>query len=172
MGVSTAIVDGLFIADNNRSETVLQVYWSSWHTLPSRVRADRGGENVGVAHFMLEHPLRGPGRVITGRSVHNQRIERLWHDLFQSCLVIFYHLFYRMEDLKILNDCFVYTTCSYQESTMHSASFWKHGIITHFQVWRIYLPFSCGSPGFLVAMSLWMKKSQRWNMPLLWMLIA
>ena len=30
--------------------------------LPSRIRTDRGGENVLVSHFMIEHPLRGTGR--------------------------------------------------------------------------------------------------------------
>ena len=95
----------LKVSNNNRAETVFGLFRDAVTCvgIPSRVRGDRGGENLQIAHFMTEH--RGPGRgsFIFGKSVHNQRIERLWRDVFQSCLVVYYNLFYEMEDSMMLN---------------------------------------------------------------------
>lgn len=53
-----------------------------------------GRENMFVAQYMNDHPERGPGRgsAITGRSIHNQRIERFRRDLFVGCVSFFLYI--------------------------------------------------------------------------------
>ncbi|XP_016089769.1 uncharacterized protein [Sinocyclocheilus grahami] len=85
---------------DNRAVTVLTQFLKATcvYGLPSRVRSDHGGENTQVALFMnLVHGVEHRSH-ITGESVHNQRIERLWRDVFLHVLHCFYNEFYSLED--------------------------------------------------------------------------
>lgn len=98
------LITYLQAATNNRASTVLSAFVSATeeYGLPSRIRIDK---NVLVSQHLLEHPLRGTGRgtVIAGRIVHNQRIERLWRDLYSGCISFFYNFFYFLEDIGLLD---------------------------------------------------------------------
>lgn len=90
---------------NNKAQTVARYFVEacSFLGIPSRVRSDFGGENFDIAQFMLL--LRGlrRGSHITGQSTRNQRVERLWRDVFANCLSLYYKLFYYLEDCRALD---------------------------------------------------------------------
>lgn len=66
----------LKVFSNNKADTVLQAFLEGvdGYGMLSCVHADHGEENVHVARYMMQHPIRGPnrGNFIMGRSVHDQ----------------------------------------------------------------------------------------------------
>ena len=102
-GFSRTIVY-LHCSTNNRSSTVLAAFTDavSKYGVPNQVRSDRGGENVQVWQYMLQQH-NTPSAVLVGSSVHNQRIERLWRDVYRCVGVLFADLFREMENDGILS---------------------------------------------------------------------
>ena len=103
-GYSRTIVY-LRCSDNNRAETVMTAFEEAvqTHGLPCKVRSDLGGENVDVWRYVTEQHS-DSSAIIIGASTHNQRVERLWRDVFRCVIVLFYETFYSMEEEGIL-DC-------------------------------------------------------------------
>ena len=147
------LITFLKVSSNNTSQSVLTAFISavSQFGIPSRIRIDRGGENVLVSRWMLNHPLRGPDRhsVIAGCSVHNQRIERLRRDLYSGCICVFYSFFYYLEDLGLLDKRdkyaihFVFHTIIQQQLDIFREG-WTHSLRnmnnrTPFQLWVLGL---------------------------------
>lgn len=100
------LITYLHYSTNNQADTVFTLFQEAIakYGVPSRVRSDRGGENIDVAKFMIENQGLNRGSHIEGTSVHNQRIERLWRDVFSYVLQLYYSLFYFLEDNGLL-DC-------------------------------------------------------------------
>ena len=92
---------------NNLADTVLGLFKDAikdnrglW---PSRIRVDHGVENVLICEEMVTHRGEGRRSFIAGSSTSNQRIERLWRDVFRCVCHFFYFTFYAMEQSGILD---------------------------------------------------------------------
>ena len=92
-------------ADNNRSSTVLEFFGDgvSQFGLPDSIRSDHGGENVAVWRYMILTHNGDYSSVLTGSSVHNERVERLWRDVHRCVLSTFSDVFRILEREGVLN---------------------------------------------------------------------
>lgn len=70
--------------------------------LPVHVRSDHGGENVRVWEYMLSLS-NNPSSIITGSSVHNERIERMWRDITRCVSSSFIAMFGALEAEGLLD---------------------------------------------------------------------
>lgn len=71
---------GIRASDNNRAWTVFDMFLTAVirYGVPSRIRGDRGKENVAVSIFMILWRGQNRASFMWGSSTHNTRIERLW----------------------------------------------------------------------------------------------
>ncbi|KAH0836635.1 hypothetical protein J3R83DRAFT_8353 [Lanmaoa asiatica] len=92
-------------SNNNQSTTVLDLFQCAVAEfgMPSRVRGDRGGENIDVATYVVMK--NGPHRAsfMWGSSTHNSRIERLWVEVGTQFARRWRAFFTRLEHQHMLN---------------------------------------------------------------------
>ena len=155
------LITYLKCSNNNTARTVLEEFQEATriYGTPSRVRSDKGGENVGVWDYMTD--MRGDGRAsyITGSSVHNTRIERLWRDMYSSVTSTFAIVFDTMEANEVLDPLnkvdifclhYVYVPRINQALTTFAHAWNSHPLSTesNHSPLQLYLRYSVGNPLF------------------------
>ena len=73
------------------------------YNIPSRVRSDKGLENIEVGRFLIQVRGSNRGSILTGSSVHNQRIERLWREVNRVIVSRFRNIFLFLEHSHVFN---------------------------------------------------------------------
>lgn len=70
-------------------------------------------KDVELAKLMLMEQGFDLGSILVGASVHNQRIDRLWRDVFKAVSQLYYRPFYHMESTGLLypSTLFIFMLC-------------------------------------------------------------
>ena len=101
----TRLIIYLCACNNNLSSTTLPIFIDATrrYTVPYKVRADGGGENIKTQLFMETVRSNVDKPFIIGSSVHNVRIERLWRDVFTHVICFYYNMFTSLEQEDLLD---------------------------------------------------------------------
>lgn len=101
----TRLIVFLKAGNSNSSKNVLKAFingiYANKHIngkLPYSIRFDKGMENVLVADLMIQFRGEGNDAVLVGKSIHNQRIERVWVDVKTNVVKYIEELFIAMEN--------------------------------------------------------------------------
>src|SRR5271163_1642474 len=88
------------VSTNDRVDTALQYVKEAEtiHGKASRLCCDYGGENMRVAEYMLATRGLHRGGVLTGPSIRNPQIQRIWRDCWRSVLRLFSRTFAYLEE--------------------------------------------------------------------------
>uniref|UniRef100_A0A3B3SWA4 Integrase core domain-containing protein n=1 Tax=Paramormyrops kingsleyae TaxID=1676925 RepID=A0A3B3SWA4_9TELE len=89
-------------ANNNLASTTLRFFNQAvqQYGFPLRVRGDHGNDECGCCQVDVHSTGNRKGQLqyIAGKSVHNQRIERLWRDVWMGVTWTFYNLLHNLEE--------------------------------------------------------------------------
>ena len=84
---------------NNNKGTVLKLFEEAIidYGGPSRIQTAKGGENTLIWELMVKIMGNERGSFLSSSSIHNQRIERLWRNLWNAVCCMFYYMLQAME---------------------------------------------------------------------------
>ena len=122
--------------DNNRANTVLNAFKEGSMdvgVLPSKIRTDKGGENVNVLCFMYEVFGEDADCCLTGKSTGNQKVERVHRDSTEKALEPYILLFryFVVRGLNVDNNLHLFMLhflfmARINESLMEFVKAWNH----------------------------------------------
>uniref|UniRef100_A0A8C5DJN0 Integrase core domain-containing protein n=1 Tax=Gouania willdenowi TaxID=441366 RepID=A0A8C5DJN0_GOUWI len=92
-------------ATNNRASTAFSFFLKSTrrHGLPSRVRGGQAPENLDIAEFMFATKGTDRESFISGKSLRNHRMTRLWRDVWIAVTSTYYNVLHSLEEVGVLD---------------------------------------------------------------------